>query len=172
MKLRCLPSGGGNNPPIEETNSKNYFNIDTDVLSKDDSMTIGSDGFVTVNYDNSGNSETKTLYFLVNDIDKLVNDTDYNVVLEIKDRENIDYMDLGGDSTHTPKLMVEIPHAVQNIDPLTFIDFFYNSADSEGDCLICLSVKVKANTVGKVSFRLSLLDYNEELTEDNFVYEK
>ena len=135
-------------------------------------MTIGEDGFVTVNYDNSGNSESKTLYFLVNDIDKLVNDTDYNVVLEIKDRTNIDYIDLNGDSTHTPKLAVSIPQVVQNVDPLTFIEFFYNAEGNEGDCLICVSVKVKANTVGKVSFRLSLLDYSDELMEDTFVYEK
>ena len=137
-------------------------------------MTVDEDGFVTCEIDSTfslGGGEN--VYLLVKDNNQLSPDKEYNVVLEIKDRENIDYINLTDTvGSYNPKYYVEIPHVVQDINPLTFIDMIFPSGNEESDCLMLVSITSKEGTIGKVSFRLSILEYDEELSEDNFVYEK
>lgn len=142
------------------TTGKQLFNIN-DLKSIPSGVTIGDDGYVTLNIVNNGSSN---LYVdLPTHNLNLENSTDYLLITEIENISNCALLSC--------TQWGQITAAVRKDATGTSINTITTKATVSNDIGINTSVGIYANTTGTVKFRLSVYPYST-MTVDDFVYEE
>lgn len=165
-KMKVYPHG---NTYQATRSGKNLYNVN-DKYSFTDIVSVDKDGWITVTYDNTSGTSTKYFDFKTNVIDKLKVNTNYALIVEIKEitgTGNIMFSQNHSSSqcaTSNSYTFSKLATGIKKYIMKTRSDFSTatNSLSSYGS--------FTSGQSGSITFRMSLLE-DTSITPETFIYE-